>query len=218
MNLKHVLVALVALFLVRLLVRLLVPRRRRLELVRDRDGGPWAWLARGVRAGQELLARARDRGGCWASWSVQLVGPDGTVKETRYLPRTRVNLRAGRNLIVNTGLEYVKERLHNPGTASVPLGYVAVGTGAVPEVPADVALGAEVVRGAITYTPGGVGVCTVDRTFPAAGGYEPVAITEAGLFNLAAAGTMFNRKVFPAVTKTAADTLKVSCLLTWTAA
>lgn len=225
MNLQQLLVvALVALLVVRL-VRLLVPGRRRLRVLEggrrpQDDGAPWHRLARGVRAALELVLRQRDRGGVWASWSIQLVGPDGTVKAQRYLPRTRVNLKRGRNLIVNTGLDYVKERLHNPATASGPMSWVAVGTGAVPEVPADVALGAEVVRGIVTYTPGGVGVCTVDRTFPAAGGYEPVAITEAGLFNNAGAGlgTMLNRKVFPAVNKTAADTLKVSCLLTWSAA
>lgn len=226
-TLKLLLWAMLALVAVRLLVelvRLLVPRPRRHLRLLEGDGGQgstWGLLARGVSAALELVRRVRDRGGLMATWTIEVIGPDGTVKASRYLPRTRVNLRRGRNLIVNTGLDYVKERLHNPATASLPMSYVAVGTGAVPEVPADIALGAEVVRSpAVTYTPGGTGVCTVDYTFPAAGGYEPAVITEAGMFNNPGAGlgTMLNRKVFPAVTKTAADTLKVSCLFTWSAA
>lgn len=210
--------ALAVLVLLALLWRLLVPSRPRHPEPEPEPTTPWGWIARGVRRGLELLARTRDRGGAWATWSVEVVGPDGKVKDARYLPRTRVNLEAGRNLIVNAGLEWVKARLHDPATVLTPTTHVAIGTGAVPETPADVGLGAEVVRGVVTYTPGGVGTCVVERTFPAAGGYEPVAVTEAGLFADPVGPPMFNRKVFPAVNKTAADTLKVTCTITWTAA
>lgn len=142
-----------------------------------------------------------------AKWTATVVRPDGT----------EVVHDLGENLIVNTGLDALKDRMFNPGTVQALFGYVAIGTGVVAETAADVALGTEVARGAATYTAGGVGVCTVERTFPAAGGYEPAAVTEYGLFDAAAAGVMFNRKVSAAVNKTAADALKVACVITATA-
>ncbi len=142
----------------------------------------------------------------WAEWDLVLLGPGGVVKDRRRF----------RNLIVNAGLDKAKDRLFNPATVAPVFGYVAIGTGAVPETPTDVALGTEAARDAVAYTAGGTGVCTVDHTFPA--GVGTGAITEVGLFDDPAAGNMFNRKTFPAINKTAGDALKASCTITLVAA
>jgi hypothetical protein len=141
-----------------------------------------------------------------AEWDLELVGPAGEVKDRRKF----------KNLIVNAGLDQAKDRLFNPATVAPLFGFVAIGTGAVPETPVDVALGTETARDAVAYTAGGTGVCTVDHTFPA--GVGTGAITEVGLFDDAVAGNMFNRKTFPAINKTAGDALKASCTITLVAA
>ncbi|MGE0192478.1 MAG: hypothetical protein AB7T63_10610 [Planctomycetota bacterium] len=141
-----------------------------------------------------------------AVWELVLLGPNGAVKDRRRF----------KNLIVNTGLDQAKDRLFNPATTAPLFGYVAIGTGAVPETPVDIALGTEAARDAVAYTAGGTGVCAVDHTFPA--GVGTGAITEVGLFDDPAAGNMFNRKTFPAINKTAGDALKASCTITLVAA
>lgn len=168
----------------------------------------WGRLARAVRA---LWVAAPQRLRIKGEWAMELRGPDGELKARRT---------GQQNIIVNGGLDHVKSRLFNSATALVTLHWIGIGTGAVPEVATDAALGAEVARAAGAYTAGGVGVATVEFTFPAAGGYEPAAISEAGLFNQLAfpGGTMFNRKTFPAFTKQNADTLKVTCTMTLTSA
>ncbi len=140
--------------------------------------------------------------GVIAVWTLELVGPGGNVTTRRRF----------KNLIVNGGLDQAKDRLFNPATTADPFGFLAIGTGAVPETPADTMLGTEAARDAVNYTPGGVGVCTVDCTFAA--GVGTGAITEVGLFDDAATGNLFNRKTFAAIAKTAADALKASCTIT----
>lgn len=170
------------------------------------SGGFWGNFARSVR---DLVLRLRpQRLAIVGVWDAELVKPDGSVQR----------FELGRNLIVNVGLDHLKDILLNPATALLTMHNVAIGTGVVPELNTDIALGAEVARAAGSYSPGGVGVATVLYTFPAAGGYEPAAISEAGLFDQAGlGGSMFNRKTFPAFTKEAADTLKVTCTVTVTA-
>lgn len=195
------------------LASLLALLRRRAP-VRLADGGPppdetdWAAFAHGARAVAERAQRpGRERPmALVAEWDLALVGPDGQVKDRRRF----------KNLIVNVGLNQVKDRMFNPATAAAVFGHIAIGTGAVAETPVDVALGTEAARGATTYTAGGTGVCTVDRTFAA--GVGTGAITEVGLFDAPAAGNMFNRKTFAAINKTAGDALKASCTITLVAA
>ncbi|MFM8279181.1 MAG: hypothetical protein ACKN9R_02365 [Candidatus Limnocylindrus sp.] len=197
-----------------LVVMSLLALLRRRPPLRTADGGPppdvtdWASFARGARAVAERgRAPGRERRmALRAEWDLELVGPGGEVKARRHF----------KNLIVNAGLDQAKDRLFNPATAAPLFGFVAIGTGAVAETPVDVALGTEAARDAVAYTAGGTGVCTVDHTFPA--GVGTGAITEVGLFDDAVAGNMFNRKVFPAINKTAGDALKASCTITLVAA
>lgn len=167
----------------------------------------WGDLARGMGRLQTLVWRGRERMKFRASWRIECgpLGPDGQI-----VPHTVRDWRE--NVIVNAGLEAVKSRLFNPATAVPGFFWIAIGTDATPELNTDTALLAEAARGGVTYTAGGTGVATIDRTFAA--GVGTGAIVEAGAFNANAAGTMFNRKTFPVVNKAAGDTLKVSCIIT----
>lgn len=141
---------------------------------------------------------------------VEVIGPDGVVKETR----------EDHNLVVDAGLDWLAEYAFDSvtPTAKTRMSHIAIGTGTTAEVAGDTALQSEVERLAFdSWTAGGTGTCTVVATFPAAGGYEPAAVTEVGIFNDAAAGEMWNRATFAAVNKTSADTLKVTVTITFTA-
>jgi hypothetical protein len=118
----------------------------------------------------------------------------------------------GENLIVNSGLNALKDRMFNPATAQAAMTWIGIGTGATGEAPTDVALQTEARREQGAYAAGGVGVCTVSKTFAADGTARTYA--EAGLFDLAAAGVMFNRKTFPGVPIGIAENVTVSCTLT----
>lgn len=167
----------------------------------------WGSFARGVSALVKRLDLGKERLRWRAVWKIECgpVGEDGVFR-----PHTVRDFSP--NVVVNAGLDAVKDRLFNPATAVAGFGWIAIGTNATPEVNTDTALGTEVARGAVTYTAGGTGACTIERTFGA--GVGTGAITEAGAFNANAAGTMFNHKTFAVVNKAAGDTLKVTCIIT----
>lgn len=167
----------------------------------------WGRLARGVGEFSSRRRKMRHRISFTAKWKVECgpIGPDGEIR-----PHTVRELAP--NLIVNAGLEAAKDLLFKAATAKVPFSWVAIGTDATAEASGQTALIAEVARHAANYTSGGVGVATVDWTFPA--GVGTGTITEGCLVNAAAAGDIFNRKVWSAVVKGAGDALKVSCVVT----
>lgn len=139
------------------------------------------------------------------NWKLEVIGPDGKVKDTR----------EKRNLIVNAGLNFLREFILDSvtPTAAARMGWIAIGSDATAVTSSNTTLGTELARGAVaTYTAGGTGVATIDRTFGAGSGTG--TITEAGVFNAASSGTMLNRVTFAAVTKAAGDSLKVSFTLT----
>jgi hypothetical protein len=130
--------------------------------------------------------------------TVQLTDAKGVVKESHDL----------RNLVVTTGLGFIASRMKD-ATADV-MSHMAVGEGTTPAVLANTALEDEIGRAALTSTTV-TGASTVyEATFAA--GIGTGAITEAGIFNDALAGTMLCRTVFPVVNKGPTDTLQV----TWT--
>lgn len=115
---------------------------------------------------------------------------------------------AANNDIVLTGRDLVAKMFINEPIA--PVSHVAVGTGPAPTDPGVTsALGSELFRKAIntvnpaqhlTTTQDGKKkvLISVDLDFNEGNG----ALTEAGLFNAANAGVMYNRVVFPPVNKT----------------
>lgn len=199
--------------------------RRRLRKIReaaDQLAGELPTMADAIRASAERGVRVRDvllnhaqnlwrqltMGGRFSlrcEWRMEL-WRDGRL-------RTAADL--GPNLVVNTGLTAIMDRLFNSATVQGPAVYIAIGTDATAEDAAQTGLLAEVARAgaAANFTAGAPGVATLDHTFPAAGGYEPATIVECGLFDLAAAGVMFCRKTGMSFTKESADTLKVVAVL-----
>jgi hypothetical protein len=129
-----------------------------------------------------------------------LTGPDGVVKETRT-----------ENLVVSTGRAFIASRMKDATAAAMT--HLAVGTGAVAAAAANTALGTELARVALSSTTLVTTTVTNDSiqylaSFGA--GVGTGAITEAGLFNAASAGTMAARTVFGVVTKGADDTLAIT--------
>lgn len=149
-----------------------------------------------------------DRLSIRGDWTFCVVGPDGSVKDQREVS----------NLVVNDGLDWIADYAFlgcSPTSQPDAMCYIAIGTDSTAVTATDTALGAELVREQFeTVTSGGVGVITYDVTYAA--GVGTGAIAEAGTFNDASAGEMFNRVAFSAVNKTASDTLKVSCTITFT--
>jgi hypothetical protein len=146
--------------------------------------------------------------GARGDFLIELFGPDGKRKAVRHVS----------NLVVNDGLNWLKDYCFNSATTQTQMGHIAIGTDSTTETATDSALGAELAKQAVSaYTPGGVGVLTVETTFAA--GVGTGAIVEAGLFDQAAASTgdMWNRATFAVVNKAAGDTLKITITCTFTA-
>lgn len=147
-------------------------------------------------------ARLKIRG----AFRLEVIGPDGKTKDVR----------EKRNLIVNAGLDYLKELILDSvsPTTKVYFDRIGIGTDATPETPADVALGAETARQVPSaYTSGGTGIASIETTFAA--GVGTGAIAEAAIMKGAGpGGSHLNRVTFAAVNKAAGDALKVTFTLT----
>lgn len=117
-----------------------------------------------------------------------------------------------KNLVVTSGLAFIVSRMI-AATADV-MSHMAVGTGTAAAAAAQTALVSESARVAltsstvVTTTVTGDSVQYIAEFGPGVG---TAAITEAGIFNAAAAGTMLARTVFSVINKGANDTLT----LTW---
>lgn len=129
-----------------------------------------------------------------------LYGPDGNLKDERHT----------NNLIVTTGENHIADRMSDLGESV--MSHMAVGTSAGGPAAGNTALGGELDRNALsgaTQNGGGSGNDTVRYTANWAAGDGTGAITECGIFNAAAAGTMLARVTFAVVNKGANDTLAV---------
>jgi len=162
------------------------------------------------------------------SVDITLMGPDGTVKERRYIP----------NLVVQTGKTWIATRMlgtngasnRDTSTLTSCMSHMAIGTSVTTATVNDTSLTAEVTfggdisgynRAALTTSSYSTGIVTYISTF---GVNNPqrtntsntTAITEAGIFNSSnmqvSGGTMLCRTTFNAVNKGNDDTLQI----TWT--
>lgn len=110
------------------------------------------------------------------------------------------------NIIVGGGFDFVADAIGNPSARPGVMGWIAVGTGSTAAASTQTSLVTELKRNAATYAhTGGTKVFTFTANFLA--GDATGAITEAGVFNAASAGTMFDRVVFPVVNKGSDDSL-----------
>lgn len=125
----------------------------------------------------------------------------GNIKEERIVP----------NLVVTAGKVLIALRLSGSGTSPTHMG---IGSGSVAPDVINTALGTELSTGArptLAVTPS---TNTVTYVAVFAPGVGTGAVTEAGIFNAAAAGTMLCRTTFGVVTKAAADTLTINWVIT----
>jgi hypothetical protein len=134
---------------------------------------------------------------------LELRGADGALKELREFP----------NLVVNVGLNHIADQLSDSGEAA--MSHMAIGSGAVAANPANTALGSELGRVALTSATQTTNTVAYLATFGAGTGTG--AVTEAGIFNDVAAGTMLCRSVFAVINKAAGDSLTITWTLTITA-
>lgn len=162
------------------------------------------------------------------SVDIKVYGPNGELKEDRYIP----------NLVVQTGKNYIATRMIGTSNATAVattntvtscMTHMAIGTSTTTASVSDSTLGTEVAvagdiaaysRATIASTTQSTGVVTYVAVF---GTNNPqrtntsntTAITEAGIFNSSTAalgGTMLCRTTFNAVNKGNDDTLQI----TWT--
>ena len=124
------------------------------------------------------------------------------------------------NLVVSTGLAFIAQSMLKTTTNSpIAMTHMAVGTGAVAAAAANTALGAEVASARVALTSATNVTTTVTNdavqyvaTFNP--GVGTAALTEAGIFNAASAGTMLCRTVFSVINKGALDTLTITWKVT----
>lgn len=133
-----------------------------------------------------------------ANCHIVLKGPDGKVKDQRFIHNTVTT--AGKNGAADQTL------------ASPSLGkptHMSVGTG----TPSATALGTETDRNALTSKTRSNAVITMIGDWAA--GDATAAITEAGIFDAASTGNMWVSASFSVINKAATDTLQITWTLTF---
>ena len=113
-----------------------------------------------------------------------------------------------KNLVVTAGKNFIASRMKD--TTDGAMSHMAIGTGTTAAAAGDTTLETEAGRVSLTSTTVTNNNVAYVATFPAGTGTG--AVTEAGIFNEASAGTMLCRTVFSVINKGAADTLGI----TWT--
>ena len=128
---------------------------------------------------------------------------DGNVKDERNI----------KNLIVDSGLNFICDRMKNDETAMT---HMALGSGSTAAAASDTSLGSQLgSREALDSDTVSSNTITYVASFEA--GDATGAVTEAGIFNAASGGTMLCRTVFSVVNKGADDSLSVTWTITLTA-
>jgi len=118
------------------------------------------------------------------------------------------------NMIVAVGFDFIADAIGN-AVRPAAMGYINVGTGTTAPASSDGALVTSLLRKAAVYAhTAGTKTFTFTVTFNP--GEATGAITEAGVFNASAGGTMLDRVTFPVVNKGADDTLTVVFTFTMT--
>lgn len=117
------------------------------------------------------------------------------------------------NLVTTAGLNLIRDLLNGSGSAGIT--HFGVGTGTATPALTDTALGAQVIRQAVTGTTTAAAQLTVSYYLSSTTA-NGSTIGEVGLFNAAAAGTMYARAlVSPTIAKDATVTVTFTWVLTW---
>ncbi len=126
---------------------------------------------------------------------------NGQVKEEHTVP----------NLVVTSGRNFIASRM--VGTTPAVMSHMAVGSGTTAPALAQTALVTQLgSRVTLSTSSASANVVTYIATFAA--GQGTGAVTEAGVFNAATAGTMLCRTTFPVVNKGNNDTLAITWSIT----
>lgn len=138
------------------------------------------------------------------------IKPSGVVTLTVTDESGKVTYQEKNNLVVNTGRNFLASAFLNASAS--PFTHIAVGTGTTPAVATDTTLQTELTR--IAFTTASVTANVVNLTAVFGPGVATGTLTESGIFNNVAGGTMFSRVVFSAISKGAADTVTVTWVIT----
>lgn len=133
--------------------------------------------------------------------NIVLKDEHGNVKDTREVD----------NLVVTSGATYIASRMKD--ATATAMSHMAVGTGAVAAAAGNTTL-TESARVALTSTTANPSNIVYVASFPA--GTGTAALTEAGIFNAASAGTMLCRTVFAVINKGALDSMTITWTITIT--
>lgn len=131
---------------------------------------------------------------------IVLIDADGNVKEKREI----------NNLVVTAGKNFIASRMKD--ATATAMSHMAVGTNGSATLVDDTALHNEIASSRVALSSTTVSTNTVTYTCIFGAGVGTGAITEAGIFNAASAGTMLCRTVFSVINKGVSDTLT----FTWT--
>ena len=112
------------------------------------------------------------------------------------------------NLITNVGYDFLCNAFAN-ATRPAAMEYIAVGTGTTTPALTDTALVTEIERLKAGYShTASDKFLTLSATFAA--GVATGALTEAGIFNAASEGTLFDRITYPVINKEQLDSYVIS--------
>jgi hypothetical protein len=131
---------------------------------------------------------------------IDIIGADGAVKDSREI----------KNLVVTVGKNYIASRMKD--ATATAMTHMELGTGTTAAAVGDTTLQTAIAGSRVTLTSTTVTANAIAyvASFPAGTGTG--AVTEAGTFNAASAGTMLCRTVFSVVNKGANDAMSI----TWT--
>jgi hypothetical protein len=156
---------------------------------------------------------------------IKVFGPDGTIKDSRYIP----------NLVVQNGKNYIATRILGTSTLTAVattntltscMTHMGIGSSSSTVVDTNTTLTGEIAvtgdinaytRATITSSTQNTGIVTYVATFGInnpgrVNSSNTTGVTEAGIFNASTVGTMLCRTVFNVVNKGNDDTLQI----TWT--
>jgi hypothetical protein len=138
-----------------------------------------------------------------AKGTLEIVVTDkfGNIKEVRKI----------KNIVTSVGKAWIAARMSATSTPAA-MSNMAIGTGTTAADATQTTLVTETARSALTSTTVSTNTVTYVATFGAGSGTG--AVTEAGIFNAASAGTMLNRTTFAAINKGASDTISITWVVT----
>ena len=142
--------------------------------------------------------------------TLEKIAPKGEVTLTLTKADGSVESQTVRNLVVQTGINYLASAILASQTPA--FGYMAVGSSGTNPTLGDTALGAEITRIVFSNTTNTNGVVAITTIYGP--GVGTGTISEAGIFNAASAGVMLARTTFTPYTKGALDTITINWTIT----